>query len=250
MDAHSLIEKILEAHENDIEEIKVCDSLVLEPQLDYSGKMARDAFRGRRKNKHKGKIYAGILDFKILIENEGMEHEKLISSAVKELPSEAIRGIHDGMAPEDIQGLTERQKEVASWLQAGFIEQELNWGEEPFQSRTYFGKPSANDDLLRRSAPRDFQTVFIEKCYDEYKSHDEEQIGKILQKYLKRTKETKNLVIWPPLDWSTRKIRKDFRDFMPPELYGHDTDKWVEPHLERIKELCEYKGKNPYHPDV
>ncbi len=250
MEAYEMIEKIIEAHEEGVEEIDVCDSLVLEPQLDYTGKMARDAFRGKRKKKHKDRRYAGIIDFKVFIEGEGMEHEKLISSSVRELPLSAIREVHHGKDPEGLEGLSKRQEEVAQWLQAGFVEQELNWGEEPFQSKTYFGRSSAKDELLRRSAPRDFQTVFIEKCYDEYGSSDETRIYDILERYLRRSKETKNLVIWPPMDWNTRKIKSDFRDFMPPNLYGEETDKWVEPYVDRIKELCEEKGPNPHHPDL
>jgi len=243
-----MIEKILTAHEKDVERLEICDSLVLEPQLNYSGKMATDAYRGRRKNTHKDRIYAGILDYKIMIEDEGMEHEKLITSVVKELPLQAIRNIHQGKSPEKVKGLSDRQIEIAYWLQTSFVEQELNWGEKDFQCRTYFGRPDVKDELLRRSAPRDYQTVFIERCHEEY--GDGKNMEDVFSEFLRRSKETKNYVLWPPIDWNTRKIKSGFRDFMPPNLYGEETDKWVEPYIDRIQKLCEEKGPNPNHPDV
>lgn len=94
MDAHSLIDRILEAHEEGQDEIGICDSLILEPQLNYSGKMARDAYKGWRRFANEGAIYAGILDFKVMIEGEDMEHKFLVESAVVNLTRDTIRDVH------------------------------------------------------------------------------------------------------------------------------------------------------------
>ena len=77
MDANNLIGSIIEAHENDDKDgIKITPNLLLVPQLNYSGKMAKKAYRGYRKNKNAGRPYCGILDFKIMLKDTNTEHEK------------------------------------------------------------------------------------------------------------------------------------------------------------------------------
>jgi len=250
MDAHALIERILEAHEEGKDEIKICNSLVLEPQLDYTGKMARDAYKGWRRFANKGALYAGILDFKVLIEDEGMEHEFLIESAVVNLSRDIVRKIHSGFDPFSFEDIDERKREVASWVQSGFIEQELNWGEMDFQLWTHFGNPSRDDSLLRRAAPRDFMMVFMEKCFDEVERTDKgpaRAVEDVLKEYMDTTKEASIEVVTPPIE--DKSVKDDFRENMPPNIFGEGTPKWIEPYIDRIERLCEEKGPNPYHPD-
>ena len=66
MNANEMIDTIIAKHENeDSSPIQVCDNLHLEPMLNYSGKMARKAYQGYRKNWHTERKHIGILDFRI-----------------------------------------------------------------------------------------------------------------------------------------------------------------------------------------
>lgn len=147
--------------------------------------------------------------------------------------------------------MSEEKRKIASWVQAGFVEQELNWGMMDFQLWTHFGNPSRDDSLLREAAPRDFLMVFMERCFDvvERTDNDPTQVVEdISNDYMEPTKEADNEVINPPIE--NKKVEEDFRDNMAPQIFGKETDKWVEPYINRIKRLCEEKGPNPYHPDV
>lgn len=250
MDAHDLIERILDAHEHDDDSmVSLRPALTLEPQLDYSGKMAERAYIGRRRHWRKKRPYIGILDFRIFVEGKKLEHGRnVIRPAVVELSIDNIRLIHEGADPERLQGLSESHKSVASCIQAAFVEQELNWGEEDFQLRTYFGRTDTKDDLLRMAAPRDYQMVFIEKCDAEVKSKGKEKfdaVNEVLERYRRYSGEAGGEVIMPPLD-SKKRVEEEFRPYMPPSIRRKSTEKWIEPHVERVREMCRRKGTNPH----
>jgi hypothetical protein len=250
MDANNLILAILNAHKTDDATPIQYETTRLEPQLDYKGKMARDAFRHNRIFVNKGRIHAGLFDFKIFIDDVGMEHEHLLTSVISELPIEVVRKVHAGDDPVEMPGLTDAQRGVACAIQAAFVEQELNWGEELFQLWTYFGNSKAKDPLLRDAAPRDFQMVYIERCASEIprSGHNPAEVVHevILSRYLKTTKEARNLTIMPPIE--NKQIVPEFREHMPPTILGRPTTKWIGSHMPTILEICEKKGPNPYRP--
>jgi len=252
METIQFIERILTAHEQaDDTPIEISGNLRLLPQIDYSGKMARDAYRGWRWFKHRERLYAGIFDFKIMIGEEGMEHEKLMHEVVSTLPIEAVRKVHSGEDPMEINGLNSTQRNVASHIQAGFIEQELNWGEEPFQSWTYFGDSTKKDELLRSAAPRDYLMVYIEKCIGDASSSGtgiEEAFKKTVLPYITYSEGARNSIVDIPIDRKRKQVFDDFRGYMPSAITGRLTRKWVVPHLERAMAYCTHKGPNPWHP--
>lgn len=249
MEAIDLISCILEAHENDNGDgFQLTDNIRIMPQLSYTGKMARTAYRYYRKTKNANRLYCGILDFKITSNGRDTEHVKdMISPAALNLSQEIVRIIHDGHDPLGIAGLDTKQKEIACCLQAAFAEQELNWGKEDFQLWTRFGDPSSNDNILGLSAPRDFLSVFIERCYNELAAGKNwaTVAAEVILPFRGNSSAAGSNVLNPPVDKSTKTVLADFRQSMPCLIHKKRSSLWITPHLQRTADLCESKGPNP-----
>ena len=249
MKASDIIELIISRHENkDESPIHLHGNLQLEPMINYKGKMARKAYWGfSRKPFHEERLYCGILDYKIMNNSEKMEHFGLMESILNTLKIEDIRAIFDGADPEDL-GRGEEETALLSEVQCSFLEQEINWGPFDFQLRTFFGLNTIEDTLLSEAVPRDFFMVFIEKCFAELASgcSIEEALSSIDSHY-QRSEVAGKSVLKPPKEGSGKKSKMlaEYR----PHVYGNKNGKstlWIEPYLERIKQLCEKDGPSPY----
>lgn len=132
-------------------------------QLDYSGLMAEGAYKGYRKKWNHGRRKVGCFDFKIF-DTSGSEemplvHRKVIEDALGSLSGQLIEGIFSGEDPfalSDDEIILKALNEV----QLTMLEQEVNWGDEDFQSKTYF-LPSKS---LR---PRDFIMAYLRRGFQE-----------------------------------------------------------------------------------
>lgn len=249
MEAIDLISCILEAHENDNGDgFQLTDNLRIMPQLSYKGKMARTAYRYYRQTKNAGRLYCGILDLKIVLNGKDTEHEKdMIGPTVLNLSQEIVRKIHDGQDPLSFSGLDIKQKEIACCLQAAFAEQELNWGKENFQLWTRFGDPKSIDDILGRSAPRDFLSVFIERCYNELAAGKNWKAvaAEVISPFRGKSSAAGSYVLNPPIHRDEKTILAEFRQSMPCLIHKKRSSLWITPHLQRTADLCESKGPNP-----
>ena len=250
MDKDELIANIIERHERrNLNPIVLSNGVSLLPQLDYSGKMARDAYRRNRYFMNKHKTHAGLLDFKIIDSGTRMEHELLILKALSLLDKQIVRTIHAGNDPDEM-GLDEVEKlDMASTIQAAFVEQEVNWGEEVFQSRTFYGrKEGVKDERLSSSAPRDYLMTYLDKAFHlkEDEGWSTERIDQeVIRPMLARTEETRTSSLMPTFDLRTKVIMDQFSAHTPSVYNGAPTSKWIAPHLERIKTICQTRGENP-----
>ena len=249
MDATALMEAVISMHSEGIKEpIELCDGVRLEPQLHYSGKMARRAYVGLRRNLNKDRPYVGVLDFKIIIDDKDMEHENIMAEALARLGIEGIRAIHDGKDPFSISADPEAIK-VGCIIQAAMAEQEANWGEEDFQLRTYFGRRDAKDKLLRTSAPRDYFMTYMERASQIMGGtggDPHEVVREVIGPFMKSSREAGSNHIGLPLD-KHQNVLQDFRLCMPCSVRGVPTVKWVDAHLPEINLLCRRCGVNPHH---
>ena len=249
MDANSMIDAIIARHENrDETPIQVCEDLRLEPMLNYSGKMARKAYQSYRKNWHESRKYVGVLDFRIMDPTGKMEHSKLLERSIGKVPIEVLRDIYDGIDPASL-GLSERQLALASDIQCSFAEQEVNWGIHDFQLRTHFGYPEMKADHLRNAVPRDFFMMYFERCTDELLSGEsvESALKVVSEPQYQASFVASKMVLMPPISGSgnSRKIRSDFLPFLRSSNQD-DVKPWIEPHLDRIADLCEDIGVSPF----
>jgi hypothetical protein len=154
---------VLEAHEAKARRLTSLDGFVLEPQLGYSGLMAKGAYKGWKRDKHRTRPKVGCFDFKILrldgTEEKPMVHPTVISDASGVLQLETLERIFQGEDPDRL-GLPGEESLVATEVQLAMLEQEVNWGDEVFQSWTLF-PPSEG----RR--PRDYIMAYLRRLCEE-----------------------------------------------------------------------------------
>jgi len=154
---------ILDAHRDGVETVSCIHHLRIEPQLMYSGLMAKGAYRGWKRAKHRGRRKVGCFDFKIFVLDDDraspLVHQRVISDAIRCLDVRTIESVFDGHDPLEMQLTPERAK-VAQEVQLAMLEQEVNWGDESFQSWTLF-PPSKG----RR--PRDFIMAYLRRCMED-----------------------------------------------------------------------------------
>ena len=160
---NELAEAILEGHASKNRDILMIAGIRLELQLDYSGLMAEGAYKGYRKKWNRGRRKVGCFDFKIF-DTSGSEemplvHRRVIEDALSSLSGQLIEDIFSG---EDPLALSEdkRVRKALNEVQLTMLEQEVNWGDEVFQSKTYF-LPSKN---LRS---RDFIMAYLRRGFQE-----------------------------------------------------------------------------------
>lgn len=237
MDAATLIGTIISRHaEGRGDHIELCYGVRLEPQLRYTGKMARQVYYGRRRSLNKGRPYVGILDFKIIIDGKDMEHEDIMA-------------VHEGKDPFSLSADPEAIK-AGCVIQAAMAEHEANWGEEDFQLRTYFGRGDTKDELLRSSAPRDYFMAYMEraaKVMEETEGDPHEAVKDVIGPFITNSQEARSKHIGLPLD-GRKAVLPDFRPCMPRSIRGVPTVKWVDAHLPEIRQLCRSCGVNPHGP--
>ncbi len=156
---------ILEGHANRVSRLTPTEPFVLELQLDYSGLMAKGAYNGWKRDKHVSRRKVGCFDFKIFrvdgSEEIPLVHPSVISDAADNLQIEVLEGIFEGKDP-DMLGLSDAELVVAHEIQLAMLEQEVNWGDEGFQSWTLF-PPS------KGKRPRDYMMAYLRRLFDQPK---------------------------------------------------------------------------------
>lgn len=252
MKPDEFINIVLKAHENnDNSPIDLGGDLVIQPMPNYTGKMAREAFYGGMRYLNKGRKYAGLFDFKIIFRGKPVSHKPdIIMPAVTHLPIHAVRCIHQGVDPVSIKGLDNQQIALACCIQAAFAEQEINWGEEVFQQRTYFGRVDMEQQILCESAPRDFQMVFIERCVEESRKsgRSPKDIVDEIAILVKTVKSGKNVML--PLTKAKqhkKQVLPDFEPHMPRVLCGRPIEKWINPHRADAIRIAKKFIENPFY---
>ena len=247
MEAKEIIDLVITRHEEgDSSEIRICEGLHLEPMLNYSGKMARNAYWQYKKNWHKDRKYIGILDHKIMDRTGKMEHSKLLARSLGKVRIESIRAVYDGGDPFEI--TDGEELELLCDIQCSLIEQEVNWGIHDFQQRTHFGYPEMNVDYMRNAVPRDFFLLFFERCdalIKEGKTVDE-SLEVVAEPQKEHSTVASKIVLMPPRVGSAPnvRLREEFLPYLRSKNVGN-TEFWINPFLARIEDLCENIGPNP-----
>jgi len=132
----------------------------LELQLNYSGLMARGAYRGWKRAKHVNRRKVGCFDFKIFDTNgRPLVHPRVIAEASSNLNREIVEKVFAGRDPFSM-GLAPPRATVCQEVQLSMLEQEINWGDEVFQSWTFF-PPS------QEKRPRDFIMAYLRRIFEE-----------------------------------------------------------------------------------
>lgn len=161
--SNEIAELILKGHISKTKNINEIKGFRLELQLNYSGLMAHGAYRGWKKNKHKGRKKVGCFDFKIFRILDSKEipitHTRVVDSINDKIQREMIEEIFNGKDPVEI-GNAEEEIQILCEIQLAMLEQEINWGDEIFQSWTLF-TPS------QRKRPRDYVTAYLRRVFDE-----------------------------------------------------------------------------------
>jgi len=151
---------ILDGHiisKNTIDEIP---GVRLELQLKYSGLMAKGAYRGWKRVKHVNRRKVGCFDFKIFdTDRHPLVHPRVIAEAGRNLSREIVEKLFAGKDPFSL-GLGPVKAAVCQEVQLSMLEQEVNWGDEIFQSWTLF-PPSEG------KRPRDFIMAYLRRIFDE-----------------------------------------------------------------------------------
>lgn len=159
----AVAEMILTGHVERRRVLDIPPSLRLDLQLDYSGLMAKGSYKGYRKRWNEGRRKVGCFDFKIFRQAEAgavpLVHKRVIEDALSVLSNNLVERVFAEQDPDSMSdNLTTLR--VLKEVQLAMLEQEINWGDEVFQSKTYF-LPSKG---LR---PRDFIMAYLRRGFEE-----------------------------------------------------------------------------------
>jgi len=154
---------ILNGHSDRVHRLTPIEGFVLELQIDYSGLMAKGAYKGWKRDKHESRRKVGCFDFKIFRsdgpEERPMVHPAVISDAAGNLQRETLEKVFEGKDADRL-GLSKVESALACEVQLAMLEQEVNWGDEGFQSWTLF-PPS------KGKRPRDYIMAYLRRLCDE-----------------------------------------------------------------------------------
>jgi len=135
----------------------------LDLQLDYSGLMAKGAYKSWKKRRNEGRRKVGCFDFKIFrLASSGdvpMIHTRVVMDARERLDRDAVDRIFRGEDPLEMRCDNDVEI-VLQEVQLTMLEQEVNWGDESFQSWSKF-PPS------KGKRPRDFVTAYFRRILEE-----------------------------------------------------------------------------------
>lgn len=163
MKPEEIAKLILEGHLSKKATIVDIPNFRLDLQLDYSGLMAEGAYKGWKVRKHKSRRKVGCFDFKIFrLDSSGdvpMVHTRVITDVRGRLDRDTVDRIFRGEDPLEM-GYKNDVKMVLQEAQLAMLEQEVNWGDESFQSCTRF-PPS------KGKRPRDFVTAYFRRILEE-----------------------------------------------------------------------------------
>ena len=167
MEGRELVRAVLLAHRNGAS-FEPYPLVAIEPRLRYSGSVAVTGYRYRRALSHRDRPKVGLFDIRVKVAGEDLEHERsVILPAVSQLTPAMAESVFGGADPTGV-AAEASQRLVLTSLQAAMAEQEVNWGSEPFQCKTYFAPPSRRtyDRRTVTSRPRDFLMGYVRKCFD------------------------------------------------------------------------------------
>jgi len=166
MRGQELVIAVLEAHRTG-KPIQPYRDVVIEPLTGYRGSIAVTGYRHWRAVSHVNRPRVGLFDVKVTVRGEPIEHERsVIVPVVAQLPPAKAEAVFRGESLEEIRG-GKNQRLLMAVLQAAMVEQEVNWGNEPFQCKTFFAPPTrkARGKRIVTSRPRDLLMGYIRKCY-------------------------------------------------------------------------------------
>jgi hypothetical protein len=190
--------------------------------------MARDAYRLWRKKKHENRRKVGCFDFQIY-RMEGTEevpvtHLRVVERAPALLCRDHVERVYLGEDPWEVGG-TQEDALTLQEVQLAMLEQEVNWGDEPFQAWTHFSPSSG-----RR--PRDYLMAYLRRAFAE-------------PRFLERLRGMKMRaasgrdVLRPPLG-------RGWEPFLEPE--GSQAKPWLRGELlNRFRRAAEQMPDNPYY---
>ena len=166
MEGPSLVRAILSAHRTG-RPFASFDGVTIEPQTGYRGLVAITAYNGWRYSSHRNRPQVGLFDLKVILQGRGIEHVRtVIVPTVQSVQPEIAEAVFRGEDPRDIGRRLEEKRGLAT-LQAAMAEQDVNWGNEVFQCKTYFAPPDRRtyDRRVVSSRPRDLLMGYIRRCY-------------------------------------------------------------------------------------
>jgi hypothetical protein len=154
---------VLEGHLKRKSEILNVQGFNLEPQLDYSGLMATGGYKGWKEKRNSDRPKVGCFDFKIY-KYEGNErvpvnHLRTLKKLKDISSKDTFEHIFSGKDPSRL-GLDEEEFLLVEEVQLEMVEQEINWGDEVFQSWSNF-LPSEG------KRPRDFLMAYVRRLFEE-----------------------------------------------------------------------------------
>lgn len=162
-----MVQAILHAHQTG-RSFEPFDGVRIEPQTGYGGVVAVTAYRHWRAYSHRDRAQVGLFDIKVYVNGENMEHERsVILPTVALLTPTMAEMVFLGGDPRGVPA-NRRQRLVLATLQAAMAEQEVNWGNEPYQCKTYFAPPTrrTHDKRVVSTRPRDLLMGYIRRCFE------------------------------------------------------------------------------------
>lgn len=163
MKATDAAKLLLEAHSKCVSIVDIVGGCQIRPMLRYSGIMARTAYDGWKKYKNKGRLRVGCMDFKIYFlegdQPRPLLHPALIERVKNRVTLESAERVFAGDDPLSLSCADDVVSTLCT-LQLAMLEQEVNWGDEDFQTWTHFSP-------RRGLRPRDFITAYVRRVYSE-----------------------------------------------------------------------------------
>ncbi len=167
MNGPGLVRAVLEAHRSGAP-FEPYDGVTIQPQMEYRGLVAVTGYRGWRARSHRDRAQVGLFDMKVLVGDEDMEHERSVILPVLRLITPNMAEVVFAGENPNVLNATVEQRLVLSTLQAAMAEQEVNWGNEAFQCKSYFSPPKrrthSGDVVTTR--PRDLLMGYVRRCFD------------------------------------------------------------------------------------
>jgi len=228
MKPEEIAELILEGHRTRQKNVFDVQGFRLDLQLDYSGLVAKGAYNGWKLRRNHGRGKVGCFDFQIYRidgpQEIPMNHVRIVKRAPEHLSIERIEEVFVGNDPWEV-GHDRDEIIALQEIQLAMLEQEINWGDESFQSWSRFS-PS------ERKRPRDYLMAYLRRIFKEPDS-----LGRIEK--MKAAAGTWG-VLPPPVG------KKEWRNYLEPT--SSNLKPWIAGKiLEKFRKVSEHMPDNPYY---